>query len=494
MSELDFLTYLKDDKETSVIAMYLENIQDGRQFMRVLTEVTARKPVVIIKSGRTSIGQRATLSHTGSMAGSDAVYDAALKEAGALRVENIEEMFDLCKGLVNLPLPRNNRLLVVTNSGGPGVMTADKSELSGLLLEEPSEDVKVNLRCFLPSFASIRNPIDLTVEGTGQDYEQSLIQGLRDYDAAIALYIGTPYLSSQEVAQAVLNASEICQKPILSVLQVGHDIENSIVMLKDVGIPSYLSGERAAWVLSRMLEYSRYLTEERCKPEEEVPKAPLPGSANHLLEPEAMALLRDNGVNICDFRFVSKKEELLSSCHSIGYPVVIKVVSPEIIHKSDVGGVILNVKDDDAAFAAFDHMSSIASGLDFRGVVIYPMQEKSTEVILGLNRDVQFGPVVVFGLGGIYSEVLQDIAIRVAPVDKATAMDMIKSIRSYPILKGIRGQTGANLHTLAEMIVCLSQLPFLYPEISEVDLNPVFARETDSIVIDARIIKMEEKR
>lgn len=490
LSELEFLNYLKDDEETSVIAMYVENIKDGRNFMQVMREVTAKKPVVIIKSGRTSIGQRATLSHTGSMSGADAVYDAALKECGALRVESIEEMFDLCKGLVDLPLMEDNRLLIVTNSGGPGVMAADKGELCHLQLAEPSDAVKEDLKSFLPAHASIRNPIDLTVEGTAEEYEKSIVSGIKDYDAAIALYIGTPYLESKEVAEGVIRAYESCKKPVLGIFQVGRDIEESKALLKEAGLPAYLSGERAAWTLSRMLEYKNYRAKNRTLTQEAAPKGRLQGDSKALLEPEAMELLRDNGVNVLPFRFVRERRDILKACQEIGYPVVVKVVSPDIIHKSDFGGVKVNISGDEAALVAFDHMEEISRGLDFRGVAVYPMAGPGVEVILGLNRDVQFGPVIVFGLGGIYSEVLKDIAIRVAPVSREEALEMIESIRAYPILKGIRGQKGVDLEGLAQMISNLSQLPFLYPDIAEVDLNPVFASAGGCVAADVRIITL----
>jgi acyl-CoA synthetase (NDP forming) len=488
LNELEFLKFLKDDPETKVIAMYLENIKNGREFMQVLKEVTPVKPVVIIKSGRTSTGQRATLSHTGSMAGADAVYDAAFRECGALRVETIEDMFDLCKGFANLPPVQGRRLAVVTNSGGPGVMAADKAEEVSLNVAEPSPEMTSVLKGILPPHAGVKNPIDITVEGTGEEYSQVLTEVLKEYDAALALYIGTPYLKALPVAEGIKRAAEMSGKPIVSTVLVGCDVEESVEFLKAHHLPNYVTGERAVKVLARMAEYHEYLTN---KPElSEIPeqKAFLPGTGP-VLEPDGMALLKENGIPVPEFRFAQSPQKAVEFCRSVGYPVVMKVVSPEILHKSDFGGVILNIGDDQGAEKAFNTLKERAEGRDFWGVVIYPMLKGGREVILGFTRDVQFGPVVAFGLGGIYTEVLKDIVLRVAPVDKKGAQEMIRSIRTYPILKGIRGQEPADLDALADAIVNFSRLPFLYPDLEEADLNPVFVFPKGVLVGDVRLVR-----
>ncbi|MEL7563455.1 MAG: acetate--CoA ligase family protein [Dehalobacterium sp.] len=487
LNELEFLKFLKDDPETKVIAMYLENIKNGREFMQVLKEVTRIKPVVVIKSGRTGTGQRATLSHTGSMAGADAVYDAALKECGAMRVETIEDMFDLCKGFAFLPPVAGRRLAVVTNSGGPGVMAADKAEEVGLDVAEPSGQLVRILKELLPPHAGIKNPIDLTVEGTGEEYRQVLEQALQEYDAALALYIGTPYLQAMPVAAGIKKAAEALQKPIVSTVLIGCDVEESINYLREHNLPNFVTGERAVKVLSRMAEYEKYKANLSQPIEIPEKKGNLPGDGP-ILEPDGMALLRENGISVPEFRFAAASQEAITAARELGYPVVMKVVSPQILHKSDCGGVILNIGNEQEAASAFNQIQKAADGRDFRGVVIYPMLKGGREVILGLTRDVQFGPVIAFGLGGIYTEVLKDIVLRVAPVDRAGAEEMIRSIRTYPILKGIRGQEPADLDALAEAIVNFSRLPFLYPDIEEADLNPVFVFPKGIFVGDVRLV------
>lgn len=492
LNELEFLQFLKDDPETRVIAMYLENVKNGREFMQVLKEVTAVKPVVVIKSGRTGTGQRATLSHTGSMAGADAVYDAALRECGALRVETIEDMLDLCKGFSYLPPVAGRRLAIVTNSGGPGVMAADKAEEVKLDVAEPSPELTKALKELLPPHAGVKNPIDLTVEGTGEEYRQALKGALQEYDAALALYIGTPYLEAMPIVRGIEAAAREGQKPVVSTVLVGSDVEQSIDFLKEYSLPNFVTGERAVRVLSRMAEYEEFKAKATSPAGIPEKKGVLPGEAS-VLEPDGMTLLKENGISVPEFRFAASREDAISASRALGYPVVMKVVSPQILHKSDCGGVILNIGDGEGAGKAFDQIQKAAEGRDFRGVIIYPMLKGGREVILGCTRDVQFGPVIAFGLGGIYTEVLKDIVLRVAPVDRMGAEEMIRSIRTYPILKGIRGQEPADLDALAEAIVNFSRLPFLYPDLEEADLNPVFVFPQGVLVGDVRLVKSGRK-
>ena len=483
---IDFLNYLKDDDETSVIAMYLESVENGRLFMETLCKVTKKKPVVVVKSGRTSTGQRAAKSHTGSMAGSDVIFDAAIRQCGVIRADSLAEMFDICRGFSTLPPMKDRKLLIVTNSGGPGVMATDIAETATLFANETSEALRGRLSAFFKPFAGLKNPIDLTVEGTGEEYEKAIACGLDEYDAAVALYIGTPYLKALPVAKGVVNAAKQCGKPVTAVFMVGSDIEETHQYLRENGIPEYDSGENAVKTLAKMADYeairSSYLVKESgARPEF--------GFDGPLLEPDCMKLLSESGVPVPPYRFVSKEEEVAKACAEIGYPVVMKVVSPQIIHKSDVGGVRLNLCDEAEAAEAFHHMQQIARGRDFRGVMIYPMLKSGCEVILGLTIDAQFGPVVAVGMGGIYTEVIKDIAFRIAPIDKEQARQTIEGLRSAAIFRGIRGQRPCDVEALADMTAKFSQLPFLYPDIVEADINPAYLYEAGVIAADVRIMK-----
>ncbi len=493
LNEIDFLRYLADDAETNVVALYIESVADGREFMQAVQECASHKPVVVIKAGRTQSGRRATLSHTGSMAGSDAVYDAALRQCGAIRVHTIEEIFDLCKGFLYVSPLKGRRVAIVTNSGGPGVLAADRAEELGLEVAEPSPELKDDLSDFLPSHCALKNPIDLTVEGTEGGYRKTLLAVLQEYDAALALNIATPYLASVSLARGTCDAAEESGKPVVAGFLPEQIVVESVAYLQRHGIPNFATGERAVAVLARMADYEARAPTPGPSPNSrggELPGEPrsLPGDGQ-MLEPEAMAWLRENGIPVPDFRFATTRAEMVQGCREIGYPVVVKVVSPDILHKSDYGGVILDICDDGAALAAFEAIHQAAAGRDFRGGVIYPMIEGAQEVLLGLSRDPQFGPVVAFGLGGVYTEIWHDISLRVAPVDRSEAGAMIREIKSFPLLKGVRGQEPRDLDALADVLVKFSQLPFRYPEVDEVDLNPVFLFSDGLVVGDVRVIR-----
>lgn len=492
LSAIELIRYLKTDDETKVIALYLESVSDGREFMEAVKEVSAVKPVVIVKSGRTATGQRATLSHTGSMAGSDNIFDAALKQCGAIRVDTLSDLFELCKGFSLLPEAKGRELSVVTNSGGPGVMSTDRAETMKLNVSEPDEEIKSQLREFLPPHAGLRNPVDLTVEGTGEEYSKALEITLTKYDMAIAIYVGTPYLKAMPVAEGIVRAYKKAKKPVAAVLQVGIDLKESLDYLRENGVPCFSSGELAVTVLSKMADYEKQKSESDNAPclTKIVSERKLFNDTNRLLEYEAMTMLSENGINPPPFRFSTSEEDAVKSANEIGFPIVMKVVSPLIIHKSDVGGVILKIQNDEEARIAFNRLYEVAkqNGNDFRGVIMYPMLKPGREVILGLTNDISFGPVIAFGMGGIYTEVLKDITFRIAPVSVKEAHKMIKEIKTYPVLSGVRGQKSVDMDELAKAISAFSELPFKYTDIAEGDLNPVFAYEDGVTVVDARIL------
>jgi acetyltransferase len=432
------------------------------------------------------------------MAGADRVYDAALKQCGAIRVHTIEEMFDFCKAYTEVPPLARPRIAIVTNSGGPGVMAADRAEEVGLAVAEPSAKVQAALGEFLPGHCAVKNPIDLTVEGTEEWYRRTLSAVLEAYDAALAINVSTPYLDSLALARGVADAAEGSDKPLVAAFLPERIVAESVDYLQERGVPNFATGERAVAALARVANIAR---EQRRRGAEEqggkgvsesaIPNLPVDQSTSlPTLEPEAMAWLEENGIPVPQFRFAKSNENAVRSCRELGYPVAMKVVSPQILHKSDVGGVILDVGDDEQVCRAFERLREVGSGRDFRGVVIYPMIEEAQEVLLGLSRDPQFGPVVAFGLGGIYTELWQDVALRVAPIDHAEAARMIREIESFPLLEGLRGQPPCDLDALAEVLVRFSQLPFQYPALRELDLNPVFLFEEGRglLVGDVRVI------
>ena len=519
LNEIDLLWYLADDPETDVIALYIESVAHGRRFMEALRACTARKPVLVIKAGRTEAGQRATLSHTGSMAGADRVYDAALRQCGALRVGSVEELFDACKAFVHVPAGLGRRVAIVTNSGGPGVLAADRGEEVGLDMRRPGPAVQEALSAFLPGHCALENPVDLTVQGTGDWYRRALLALLeagdrhQAYDAAVAINVSTPYLDHVDLAQGVSDAAEEIAaqddgaegdgrhpgdrrhpgdtphpRAVVAAFLPEEIVTESAALLEEHGVPNFATGERAVAALSLVSHY------EPRSGALHVAEPPLaceaPESVGPMLEPQAMAWLAANDIPVPPFRFAESDEETVAGCRELGYPVAVKIVSPQILHKSDVGGVILDVGDDQAARRAFHRLAEVGTGGDFRGVVIYPMVEDAQEVLLGLSRDPQFGPVVAFGLGGIYTEIWQDVALRVAPIDRDEARRMMGELTSLPLLEGVRGEAPRDLDALADVLVRFSQLPFQYPTIQELDLNPVFLfREGEGLLVgDVRVI------
>jgi acyl-CoA synthetase (NDP forming) len=489
LNELELLPYLADDAETQVVALYIESVgSTGDEFMQALRACARRKPVVVIKAGRTQAGQRATLSHTGSLAGADAVYDAALRQCGAIRVHTIEELFDLCKAFLYLPPLPGRRVAIVTNSGGPGVLAVDRAEEVGLEVAEPSPALKEKLSAFLPAHCALKNPIDLTVEGTEEGYRKTLLAALQEYDAVLALNVATPYLDSLPLARGVCDAAEQSGKPVLASFLPAQIVAQAIPYLQKHGVPNLASGERAVAALAYMADYGERQEARNEERRVESERQSLPGNGQ-MLEHEAMAWLRENGIPVPKFRFATTRKAVVRACRGIGYPVVMKVVSPDILHKSDCGGVILNLGDDEAAGTAFETIQKRAVGKDLRGVVIYPLIQEAQEVLLGLSHDPQFGPVVAFGLGGIYTEVWRDVSLRVAPIDRVEAKAMIREIHSFPLLQGVRGQPPRDLQALAEILVKFSRLPFRYPDIGELDLNPVFLFSKGLVVGDVRVIR-----
>ena len=369
-------------------------------------------------------------------------------------------------------------------------MAADRAEGLGLAVSEPSPQLKERLAQFLPSYCSLRNPFDLTVEGTEAGYRETLCAVLEEYDAALALDISTPYLDSVALARGVCDAAAKSGKPVVASFMAGRIVAEGIAYLNAHGIPNFPLGERAVAVLARMAEYGTFRSSHRTWPEIPQAQRQLP-CQGRMLEPEAMQWLCENGIPTLPFRFAKSVSEAVAGCRELGYPAVMKVVSPDILHKTEWGGVKLNIGDDEAAAAAFAAIKRSAVGKDFRGVVVYPMVQDGCEVLLGLSHDPQFGPVVVFGLGGISTEVLRDISLRVAPIDHIQAAAMIREIRAFPILAGIRGQQPRDLNALADVLVTFSRLPFIYPEIAEIDLNPVFLLPRGLAVGDVRVIRKD---
>jgi len=522
VGEVDLLEYLAGDPETELIALYLESLQDGREFMAAVRRTAAIKPVVIIKGGRSQAGLRAAGSHTGSLAGSDRVFEAMVHQSGALRVPGIEEMLDLCYGFTTLPLPQGENIAIVTNSGGPGILTSDRTEELGLHVRETSPELRSRLAEFLPGHCALANPIDLTVEGTRENYRRTLEAVLaEDYDGVIAINVGTPFLDSAALAQGIIEAAVPppggsagplaaaagaapgARKPVAAVFMAGGIVQSGCDRLAEAGIPVFPTGERAAYVLARMREYSRRFAAPIPTAAGPGPSAAAPREAVDVLqqaekplaapvlEPEAVAFLETWGLSFPEHAFLADgagAAELEAAAARVGLPLVMKVVSPEILHKSDVGGVALGLDTLEGVRKAYADMRKRFAGRRMRGVLLYRQLCGGLELIAGLKQDPDFGPVVLAGAGGVLTELLGDVAMRIAPFDRNEALAMLAEMKAHRLLQGFRGQRPRDVGAVADLLTALSRLGLAHPEIAELDLNPVFVFEQGALIADARIL------
>jgi acetyltransferase len=486
IGENELVSYLAQDPDTDVIGLYVESLENGRAFIEAAGEAVCSKPLIIIKSGRSSSGLRAASSHTGSLAGSDRVFNSMISRIGALRVEGIEEMLDLCYGFTRLPPLKGKRIAVVTNSGGPGILTADRVEELAMDVKETDQAVKDKLRSFLPEHCAFSNPIDLTVEGSGKNYQRTLeIMLKHNYDGAIAINVATPFLDSGSLAEGIAAAASSQKKPLAAAFMAGEIVKEGICTLDENRMAHFPTGERAAYVFSKLYKYHIRRQIRVSKGQIQTKTLPLKPP---VLEPGAVSFLESEGFHFPEHAFVRSSEEISSFADEIGFPMVIKVVSPQILHKSDVGGVFLNIKNEQELDSAFKEIQGKFSSCDFQGAMLYRQIEAPLEIIAGVKQDPDFGPVILVGAGGVYTELLEDISLRIAPLDKAQALEMLSELKIQKILAGFRGSAVLDSDALAEMIASLSRLALTYPALRELDFNPVFVFEKGCLIGDTRIL------
>ena len=500
LTDVDFLEVLREDEASRVVCLYIETVSDGRAFLKAAARLAAVKPLIVIKAGRSASGGRATLSHTGSMAGADPVYDAALRQAGALRVDGIEEMFDLCRAFTGLPAMKGPRLAIVTNSGGPGVLAADRAEACGLEIPTPSDRLRDQLKQTLQPFCSFDNPFDLTVQGGEEEYRETIRAVAEEYDAVLALNVNVPYLDAEPLGRGVVEASNQVAVPVAASFLAGRTVESALPILAEGGVPVFSTGDRAARALAALerrsacvasamgtLTAKRQSLSARNDAAEYAEQVKLPW-AETPTEPEAMEWLEKLGIRVIEREVARTEDEAVAAAQRLGFPLAAKVVSREILHKSDAGGVALDLRSETAVRAAFARFSRLCGGDGFEGVLVSRMVGRPVEVIVGLMRDPQFGPMVAVGLGGIHTEVLGDVALRVAPITTGEALGAIDELRGAPILHGVRGGRPLDVRALASLVSSVSELGLRYPGLAELDLNPVFVFEKGHAVADARII------
>jgi len=489
LTDVDFLDALRTDEESRVVCLYLETVSDGRAFLNAASKLAAVKPLIVIKAGRSTSGRRATLSHTGSMAGEDVVYEAALAQCGAIRVDGIEEMFDLCRAFTLLPPLDGRRLAIVTNSGGPGVLATDRAEALGLEVAPPSDALREKLEAGLPSFCGFDNPFDLTVHGGEAEYRETIRAVAEEYDAVLALDVNVPYLDVVPLARGVVDAAKMVDVPVAASFLAGRTVETALPILAAGAVPVFATGERAVVAFASLAKRTLAAEEQSSSTQRIAMSAerdvePLPWEETPL-EPDAMRWLERQGIRAVEREFASGEDAAVAAAQRLGFPVAAKVVSRAIVHKTDVGGVAVGLRTETAVRAVFARFSRLEG---FEGVLVSRMEERPVEALVGLSRDPQFGPVVAVGLGGIHTEVLRDVALRIAPISKEEALRAIESLRGAAILRGARGTRTLDVGALAEVVAKVSELGVRFPDLGALDLNPVFLFEHGCAAADARLI------
>jgi len=502
----DLLQYYYGDESTKVIGLYIEGLKKGREFIEVARR--ANKPIVALKAGVSRRGALAAASHTGSLAGSAAVYRGAFRQARVVWANDLDDFFDKMLVLSLLRPPENGHVLIITNGGGVGVLSTDEAERQGIELEDPPKDLKEELRKYMPEFGSDKNPVDLTGMATDKEYYGTVSAALSHpwVGALVVLFCETALTSPQKVADAIVRAYDDSgrTKPIVVSFVGGPETMKAADTVKERGIPIYKSPELALRALAGLMEYARILKkgEPEFRPFGDVDRervrrvldAARAEGRSFLLEHEAKEVLEAYGVPVARTRVASSPEEAVALARETGLPVVMKIVSPDIVHKSDAGGVFVGVRTEEEVRETFNKIVENAKKYkpDARivGVTVQELAPQGLEVIVGATRDPQFGPVVAFGLGGVMVEALKDVSFRVAPVTPEDAEEMVREIKARDLLGPFRGQKPRDVGALKEVISRISQLVTDFPEISELDANPVmlYGEGEGLKVVDARII------
>jgi len=518
VSSNDLLAYWRDDPRTRVVLMYLEDFGNPRHFVDTARSITRTKPVCIVKSGRTGAGARAAASHTGALAGTALATDALIAQAGAIPVSSVAALFELALAFATQPLPRGPRVAIVTNAGGPGIIAADAAEAHGLEVPALAEKTQARLAASLPEEASVGNPVDMIASATADSYDRALDAVLDDpgVDAAVAAFVPPLGIQARDVAAAIARAArEHEDKPVLAVLMGQEGSPAGVEELRHAGVPAYLFPEPAARALAALWRQRRIAERPQGRPvalegDDDAVAAildrTLASGRAMASEPDALALLEAGGLPVLPWRFVAAEgdghhawpERCAEVAAELGLPVAMKAVSRHVVHKTDVGGVALGLSTPDEVARAVASMSArVAASIGERdgpaldGVLLQRMGPEGTETIVGMTRVPRVGPLVMFGLGGIFVEVLQDVVLRLAPLLDTDAEEMVRGVRLHRLLEGVRGRPPCDLDAIQQAILRVARLAVLHPRIVEMDVNPLLAMPHGVVAIDARV-RVEE--
>ena len=507
LEESDILRSLGTDPHTDVILLYIESLANERRFLEAAREVSERKPILVIKSGRSPEGERAARSHTGSLAhaAQDRLYDALFEQAGVLRADTIGELFREAKVFATGARLDGPRMAILTNSGGPGIVAADACARSGLRVPQLPERTQARLRALLSPSAAVGNPVDTTADASTRQFGGALKELLDVVDLDGGLVIATPVgeLQGPGLAEAILTAKGRLKKPVVACVFGLVDLTEEVRTLEDHGVPSFTFPEEAVVALSSLAHYQR----RHARPSRRFHPYPVNrGVVDRLLasvptaestvlpEFSARALLSAYGIPFAPAELTKTPEAAVAFADRIGYPVVLKVASPEISHKTEVGGVRVGIANGRELRAAWAEVRATVAAraptARIEGFEVEKMVTAGKEVLVGLQRDQRFGPVIVFGMGGIYVEVLQDVTFRLAPFDEAEAEEMVASVRAFPLLQGVRGEKPSDLPALYSILGRVAQLALDLPRVQELDLNPVIVQPENggAFAVDARLV------
>jgi acetyl coenzyme A synthetase (ADP forming)-like protein len=503
----DLLLQWENDPAVELILMYAENFGNPRKFLEIAGRITPRKPIVAVKAGRSAIGARAASSHTGALAANDSSVDALLKQAGVLRARSVEELFDIAMALSVLKPPRGKRTVVITNSGGPGVLAADALGDYNVDLVDFQPETVARLAPLYPPEASIRNPLDMIASANAQGYRAALDAILEDSGVDMAVAIFTPPLGvrTEEVAEAIGAAAiQHPAKPVVSVLMGRAGLPQGKAELMTCGVPAYVFPESAARAVGALVKRSEWLS----RPARAVPDGAalsvnrdtvrhiitnvLAREERKLSEVEALAVLDAYGIPTVRGELATSTAEAVAIAEEIGWPVVLKIVSPQIVHKTDVGGVRLHLSNATEVRVAYDEIIEsarrVAPDAHIDGVLVQRQIAPGRELIAGLTRQPGFGSLVMAGLGGVYVEVLRDVTFRLAPIDALDASDMLSELRGAAMLDALRGQPAADRNAIADVLVRVARLGADFPEIEELDINPLVTSTSGATAVDARVL------
>jgi acetyl coenzyme A synthetase (ADP forming)-like protein len=495
----DLIEEWEDDPRVKVILMYLESFGNPARFAAITRRAARKKPIVAVKSGRTAAGARAAFSHTGALAGTEVAVDTLLEQCGVLRVATMNHMFTVASAFANQPLPRGNRIAILTNAGGPAIMATDACATLGLDISELEGATQKALRGVLVPEASVRNPIDMIASADGARYAAALdiLKHDESIDGLIVLFVSPLMINALEVAQAVIDAARGARQPILTCFMGKGLGQQGVDALRDAGIPVYMFPEEAARAMAALNRYRLYrerpegttpsFNVQSSRVEKEIAAADTAGRT--VMAPEETGnILSAYGFPLAPSRIASTPAEAIDAASALGYPVVVKALAETLVHKTEHGAVKVDLRNGDEVAAACRDIRRALGEVSFR-FQVQSMVRGGQETILGLTHDPKFGPLLMFGLGGVFVEVMKDVVFRILPITDVEAREMVRSIRGYPLLAGARGKPKADEKFLAESLLRLGQLATDFPRIDQVDFNPfiIGPDRASSFVVDARI-------